>query len=215
MTDVFPPGFGWAAPFLRELAMRGKVRDAATAVGVSVGTTYYLRQRNPAFAAAWEQALRPQDAPVGKTAATTLPAMRTDSGWRVRFLEGLAETSNVRASAALAGIPATTAYKLRRADAGFAARWRKALHEGYDNLEMELLGHLRDPQPGHKMDVASALRLLAAHRETVARERALAEDEDEQAVLDSIDRFIDDMRERRAANDRLLQQAGSTDHEHQ
>lgn len=215
MTDVFPPGFAWAAPFLRELAVLGKVKAAATAAGVSVGTAYYLRQRNPAFAAAWEQALRPQQEAGDKPARTTLPAIRPDSGWRVRFLEGLAETSNVRASAALAGIPAATAYKLRRVDAGFAARWRTALHEGYDNLEMELLGHLRDPQQSRKMDVASALRLLAAHRETVARERALVEDEDEQAVLDSIDRFIDDMRERRAANDRLLQQADGSDHGHE
>jgi hypothetical protein len=54
------------------------------------------------------------------------------------------------------------------------------------------------------MDVAASLRLLAAHRETVERRRSLTEDEDEQEVLDSIDRFIDEMRERRAANEAIL-----------
>ena len=61
------------------------------------------------------------------------------------------------------------------------------------------------------MDVAGALRLLAAHRETVERRRALSEEEDEQAVLDSIDRFIDEMRERRAANTAILSAAESAD----
>jgi hypothetical protein len=75
--------------------------------------------------------------------------------------------------------------------------WQAALHEGYDMLEMELLGYLRDPQPERKMEVAAALRLLAAHRETVERRRALAAEEDDEALLESIDRFIDDMAERR------------------
>ncbi|MBO9518041.1 MAG: hypothetical protein J7493_08235 [Porphyrobacter sp.] len=133
--------------------------------------------------------------------------------WRIRFLELLAETSNVAASAERAQVPTSTVYKLRREDPDFAARWLRALHEGYDNLEMELLGYLRDPQPGRKMDVSSALRLLAAHRETVARERRLSEDDDEQAVLDSIDTFIEEMRQRRAANTAILIEADVTDGE--
>ena len=76
---------------------------------------------------------------------------------------------------------------------------------------MELLGYLRAPQPGRKMDVAAALRLLGAHRETVERRRALAEDEDEQAVLDSIDAFLEDMRQRRLANEAILIEAESGD----
>ncbi|MNC93592.1 hypothetical protein D3C83_102550 [compost metagenome] len=69
---------------------------------------------------------------------------------------------------------------------------------------MELVGYLRNPAPRWKMDVAGALGLLAAHRDTVERRRALDEEDDEQAVLESIDRFIDDMRERRAANAAIL-----------
>jgi hypothetical protein len=58
------------------------------------------------------------------------------------------------------------------------------------------------------MDVPSALRLLAAHRATVERERALREDDDEQAVLDSIDSFLEDMRQRRLANTAILAGTG-------
>lgn len=124
--------------------------------------------------------------------------------WIPRFLAALAETSNVSASALRARVPLATVYKVRRSDAAFRALWQQALNEGYDNLEMELLGHLRDPESTRKMDVTAALRLLAAHRETVARERALREDDDEEEVLKSIDRFIDDIQRRRAANAAVL-----------
>ena len=93
-------------------------------------------------------------------------------------------------------------------DAGFAAKWLAALREGYDNLEIELLGYLRDPAPGRKMDVTAALRLLAAHRETVERQRALTEEDDEDGLLDSLDRFIDDMCVRREANAAILIDGG-------
>jgi hypothetical protein len=134
-----------------------------------------------------------------------------DRHWRTYFLQALAETSNVARSAAAVGAAPSRAYKLRREDPAFAALWRAALLEGYDHLEMEVLGYLRDTQPARKMDVASALRLLAAHRETVARERALREDDDEQAVLDSIDQFIEDMRQRRLANGAILLEARRDD----
>jgi hypothetical protein len=61
------------------------------------------------------------------------------------------------------------------------------------------------------MDVPAALRLLAAHRDTVERRRAVNAEEDEQALLESIDRFIDDMRERRAANTAILIEAKADD----
>jgi hypothetical protein len=124
--------------------------------------------------------------------------------WRFAFLQKLAETSNVTASASFAGISPSRAYKVRREDSEFAVKWRAALLEGYEHLELEVLGYLRAADPQRKMDVAGALKLLAIHAQTVAHERALREDDDEQAVLDSIDKFIDDMRERRAANAAIL-----------
>jgi hypothetical protein len=129
---------------------------------------------------------------------------RVNNNWRLIFFRQLAETSNVSASADDAGISASHAYKVRREDPEFAARWRAALLEGYEHLELEVLGYLRAADPQRKMDVAGALKLLAIHAQTVAHERALREDDDEQAVLDSIDKFIDDMRERRAANAAIL-----------
>ncbi|RZJ96243.1 MAG: hypothetical protein EOO76_19820 [Novosphingobium sp.] len=124
--------------------------------------------------------------------------------WRVTFLAALAETSNVTASAQRADISLSWAYKQRREDTEFARRWIEALCEGYDNLEMDVLHRLRAgalvDAAGHKHDNASAIRLLVMHKADVARARALKDDDDEQAVLESIDAMIDAMRQRGAAN---------------
>ncbi len=130
---------------------------------------------------------------------------KIDKHWRTYFLQKLAETSNVTASAAHAGVATSRAYKTRREDAKFAAAWHAALLEGYQHLEMEALGYLRAPDPDRKFDVANALRLLAAHKATIEKQRvAPSEEEDEQAVFDSIDAMIDEMRERSLANDEAL-----------
>lgn len=129
---------------------------------------------------------------------------RIDKHWRTYFLQKLAETSNVSASADHVGVATSRAYKVRREDPAFAAAWRAALFEGYQHLEMEVLGYLRAANPDRKFDVANALRLLAAHRATVMQERPDSEEEDEQAVFDSIDAMIDEMRERSLAHDAAL-----------
>ncbi|MDE1468572.1 hypothetical protein [Aurantiacibacter sp. D1-12] len=67
--------------------------------------------------------------------------------WVGLFLDTLAETSNVTASAKMAGCNPSRAYKLRREDASFRERWNEALLEGYEHLELEVLGFLRNPQP--------------------------------------------------------------------
>ncbi|MFN3516462.1 MAG: hypothetical protein ACK4YM_04795 [Novosphingobium sp.] len=114
--------------------------------------------------------------------------------WRVYFLEHLVQTSNVRAAAAYARVAPSRAYRTRKQDADFARAWDAALAEGYRDLEMDLLAYLRNPSPDHRMDVASAIRLLTLHRQSVAQSRAAAEDEDEQAALDSIEAMIAEMR---------------------
>lgn len=119
-----------------------------------------------------------------------------DKHWRTYFLQELAATSNVTRSAKKAGASLTRVYKTRREHSGFAAEWRRALCEGYEHLEMEVLAHLRGNDPERKMDVANAIRLLAAHRKTVTETRAFEEEDDEQAVRDSIDAMIDRMRKR-------------------
>ena len=193
----------WPEPFIAALRQFGRVRPAADRAGTKPQTVYDRRKKHPEFAAAWDAALGEFKARAA--ALPTAPAgPPVKLSKRAQFLEALAETSNVLLSAQRAGLPLREMHKLRRKDAAFAAEWRAALMEGYDMLEMELLGHLRNPIPARKMDVGSAMRLLAAHRETVLRERALREDDDEEAVLASLDRFIDDMRARREANAALV-----------
>src|SRR5690606_2586925 len=178
-------------------------------------TAYDARGRHAHFRRAWDETLAAaQDSGglVGELYASAAADPEPAAGraksasphWRAHFFDALAESSSVKAAAAHAGVKLRTVYRLRRNDGEFAARWLAALHEGYDNLEMELLGYLRDAQPKRRMDVGSALRLLAAHRDTVERRRALVEEESEQETLDSIDRFIDEMRERRAAKEAIL-----------
>ncbi|HTN14217.1 MAG TPA: hypothetical protein VL094_05370 [Sphingomonadaceae bacterium] len=126
--------------------------------------------------------------------------------WRSLFLESLAETSNVSAAARVAGIDPSRAYKVRRAEPDFRAQWSAALLEGYEHLEMETLHRLRmgtgkdDP----KFDTANALRLLALHHEAVVRQRSLREEEDEDAILASLDAKIAAMAAREEEAMRLL-----------
>lgn len=123
---------------------------------------------------------------------------RKDRHWRGRFLNELAATSNVTAAAGVGGVSASHAYKVRSQEPAFARAWREALLEGYEHLEMELLHRLRfgDPKEGErKFDNASALRLLAQHRETVARERAVREHEDVTAIRASIEARLATLRE--------------------
>ncbi len=121
--------------------------------------------------------------------------------WRSVFLETLANTSNVSASARKANKSTSTVYAARRADRKFRKEWRIALCEGYDQLEMELLQRLRSgqrPTAKTRYDNATALRILLAHRSEVSKERALQEHEDEDAILASLTRKLNLMREREA-----------------
>jgi hypothetical protein len=208
MDDITPAGPAWTTAFLATLAATGVVKQAKEAARISETALYHQRKFNLRFAEAWEEALAASPARRAPTTAAEAAPARSGN-WRIVFLEALAETSNITASAVRANVPLRTVYKVRRTDTAFAANWLVALHEGYDMLEMELLGYLRDPQPERKMDVAAATRLLAAHRATVERLRLLREEDDAQGLLESIDRFIDDMRERRAANTAILIEAGA------
>jgi len=126
--------------------------------------------------------------------------------WSAEFLGALAETSNVTAAAKRAGIATSTAYDARRASAAFNRVWQKALCEGYDNLELELLDRLRKgevkPASGARRgtrsyDNATAFRLLVAHRESAARQRAVRDDEDTEAILLSINAKLETIRLRK------------------
>ncbi len=60
---------------------------------------------------------------------------------RRRFLEALAESCNVRASAQVAGVSVQALYAWRARHQGFARAWGEALRAGYEQLEERLLRH--------------------------------------------------------------------------
>lgn len=131
--------------------------------------------------------------------------------WRVVFLDHLAATSNVTESAAKAGISTSRAYKVRREEQAFARQWQAALAEGYTHLELEVLRRLREGDfktaDGEKFDLANAIRLLAAHRDTAATSQSKARDVSPDEVRASIDRKIEEIR-RRIAKEKQQGDAG-------
>lgn len=207
----------WDETFLTALEETGKVRLAARIAGVAAPTPFKKRRRDPRFAAAWAESLArfaagaqaclpaPRPAPAEPAPLAEVPPVKLGkTAKRAAFFAALAETSNVSEAARRATMTVREAYQLRRRIPAFAAAWRDALIEGYELLELELLGYLRDTRPRHKMDVGGALRLLAAHKEMLVRERALRGSDDKEAVLASVDRFIENMRQRRLANAALM-----------
>lgn len=120
--------------------------------------------------------------------------------WRDQFLALLAQTANVTQAATAARISLSCVYRTRREDRGFARAWQSALCEGYDNLELALLQRLLAGEPrdgdGRKFDNATAFRLLMAHRESAARERAQRDNESEEEILARIKAKLVAMRTR-------------------
>lgn len=128
--------------------------------------------------------------------------------WSKVFLAELATTSNVTASAKKADVPVAKVYETRRLNPEFFRAWQQALCEGYDHLEMELLLRLRTGEikraAGAKVGVrtyenAVALRQLAAHKDSVARQRAIRDNETAAEVVESINAKLDLMRQRALA----------------
>jgi hypothetical protein len=129
--------------------------------------------RPPATVAATETA----DSP-GPPASAARRWVRWTELRKGRFLDHLAISGNVTASAALIGVRVSSVYALRRRDAGFARDWQVAVESGYQLLETLLLGHVlsgarRDTgiaaPDGVTLDMDAALRLLAAHRGAAAK----------------------------------------------
>ena len=206
MTQIAIPGPDWIPAFLEKLAETSKVGEAIGASGVSDSAVYSQRRRNELFAHAWDEALAGR---LSQAVEQARPTGGAFTGWQRPFLEKLAETSNIRQSATLANVPLSTVYAKRAGDRDFALKWEAALYEGYVNLEMEVLGYLRDSDPGYKMDVANALRLLAAHKESAAREKARRSKQNKGEVLARLNAKIDLMRERKAAAKKLLAEDGN------
>lgn len=109
-------------------------------------------------------------------AADSIGNARPDRRQLDIFLDALAESSNVAASARAAGVSANAMYRERRRNAGFAARWHEALCEGFARLEAELLSEALVAPTGNVKEATLksraqkyrlGLSLLAAHRAAV------------------------------------------------
>lgn len=102
------------------------------------------------------------------------PWARWTKAMRADFLDHLAATCNVKASAAAIGVNPASVYALRRHDPAFVAEWDKALDHGYQLLETMLVGHALTGNGGQQVDdgvpafgkveVDTALRVIAARR---------------------------------------------------
>ena len=185
----------WQETFLEGVRQFGKITAAAQSAGITTKGPYDRRKACDRFRHAWDDALA-EFKRSGRSPKIESTAQRKADQWKRTFLESLVATSNVSASAEKAGVATAEVYRTRRTDEAFAADWREALFEGYTNLEMEVLGYLRDSAPAHKLDVAVALRLLAAHKETVAKERAHRASVSAAQVRATIDRKVEELRKR-------------------
>ncbi len=115
-------------------------------------------------------------AQIGKAATRNARSVRPGAAQMTQFLESLAESSNVAASARAAGVTSNAMYRERRRNEGFAARWHEALCEGFARLEAELLAEALVAPSGNVKDATLksraqkyrlGLALLAAHRAAV------------------------------------------------
>lgn len=130
---------------------------------------------------------------------------------RKLFLEHLALTSNVAASARKAGVSSSRAYALKRKNADFARDWQAALSEGFARLESELLAEALRTISGKVSDATLksraqkhrlALALLAMHRSSVRGTlKPVAKADNGAAIAARVEEKLRDMQARvKAAN---------------
>lgn len=141
------------AAFLEALRGGARREDAAEAVGFSMMGFYGARRRDPAFGAAWREALA-QSSLVRRRRRSDEGELRIVPGNRrslqrrrmkVRFTEERRAIflrhfgwgCDARAAAAEAGVCESTVYYHRRTDPGFAGQFEEALDQAYVRLEAE------------------------------------------------------------------------------
>jgi hypothetical protein len=123
------------------------------------------------------------------------------------FLAHLAQTSNVSASAKLAGVTTKPVYDLRKKSKAFCNQWLIALAEGYARLEANLLAEALSPPASNlkdstlrqkQMKARIGMSLLAAHRATVrgGEKPAPSRSRDPAEVRARLEKRFADMRER-------------------
>jgi hypothetical protein len=170
--DEAPPA--WQAPFLRALGRTGNARAAAAEAGVNHGTCYNHRQRDAAFAKAWERVLarnkakknRPSRASGRGGSADDLvlrhskrhgpQLVKAGKGrWSAKaeraFLGRLAETGCLRRAARAAGFSTTAIHNRLNLYPGFAEAAQAAIRRARVDFESMVLSAgiaTFDPEPG-------------------------------------------------------------------
>ena len=143
-------------------------------------------------------------------------------GWtkakREAFLAELAQTANVRASAAAVGMGFDGAYKVRKRDPAFADAWDEAICDAYERVEMLLLERSIvglggeapedvDTSRLEKLSERGMLALLGHHRQTVRNRRAKVEADgigilrEEQSARERLEQKLLEMERRLKADD--------------
>ena len=111
-----------------------------------------------------------------KPKATPSGNARLNAAARKRFLDHLAQTANVAASARKAGVSSDAVYAERRRLPEFRGEWAEALTEGYVRLETDLLADALKRASSNTTDamlkaktqqLRLQLGLLSAHRGAV------------------------------------------------
>jgi hypothetical protein len=154
--------------------------------------------------------------------------VRSD-GWteeqRALFLDTLAATCNVDASAAAAGHEPRSAKGLRRRDAGFAAAWDDALDTGYAVLEAMVLENAQRVVAAHRpaaaggnavamvpaaddMTIRDAIALLDKHRAAVIRIRQGRNPETASRAASAKDSFMEIVNRMQVLKQRLDEEEG-------
>lgn len=132
--------------FLLALRLTGQVSKAAAEIGRSAAGAYQRRQRNAAFARAWDEAVAAQQAewaaagrPPGSPEDRLRPGRDRFDGWNDRrrraFLSLLSECGSVTEACRRAGISTTAAYRRRGQDERFAREWEAALTQVAESVE--------------------------------------------------------------------------------
>ena len=107
---------------------------------------------------------------------TPVPDARLNMKIRSLFLDHLAQTANVAASARAAGVSSNAVYAERRRTPAFRDAWALALAEGYARLETDLLAEALPTPSGRTADGTLkaraqkhrlAIALLSTHRASV------------------------------------------------
>ena len=118
----------------------------------------------------------------GHSAFTGRKWVRWNAKMRASFLDHLAATCNVKASAAYIGVDPVSVHALRRRDPGFADAWGEALALGYEMLETLLVGQALSGDAGDVLTCGAetrsgpvtvdlAMRLLTLHRNAAGKSR--------------------------------------------